>query len=50
RRKTDSVAYKLERVERYLQRWLGMCAICMAVDGRAEEHKWKACPTASKEQ
>jgi superfamily II DNA helicase RecQ len=50
RRKTDCVAYELERMERHLQRWLHMCAICMAVDGRAEKHEWKVCPAASEEQ
>ena len=44
------VAYKLERVERHLQRWVSRCTICMAVDGQAEEHEWKACPMASEEQ
>jgi hypothetical protein len=42
--------YELERIKRHLQRWLHMCAICMAVDGRAEKHEWKVCPAASEEQ
>lgn len=50
RKKTDHVAYELERMERHLRRWLYMCVICMAVDGRAENHEWRACPTASEEQ
>jgi superfamily II DNA/RNA helicase len=50
RRKTDSMAYELERVERHLQRWRGACAICMAAERTTEGHSWQACPTASEEQ
>lgn len=50
RRKTDQIAYELERVERHLQRWVHVCAICMAVDGVTENHSWEACPAASEEQ
>lgn len=27
-----------------------VCAICIAVEGRAEKHRWEACPAASEEQ
>jgi superfamily II DNA helicase RecQ len=50
RRKTEDVGYKLERMERHLQRWVDVCAICMAVEGRAEKHVWKECVEASEEQ
>jgi superfamily II DNA helicase RecQ len=50
RRKTEHIAYELERLERHLQRWADACAICMAVEGTTERHSWEACPAASKEQ
>jgi hypothetical protein len=50
RRKTEQVAYKLERLERHLQGWRDVCAICMAVDSMAEPHDWETCPNASEEQ
>lgn len=50
RRKTEHVAYELERVEGHLRRWLDACAICMAVNGSAEKHGWAECPIASQEQ
>lgn len=50
RRKTEQTAYELERLERHLQRWVHACAICMAVEGTTEKHRWEACPAASQEQ
>jgi hypothetical protein len=48
--KTEQTQYKLERVEQHLQRWVGVCAICMAVKGTREQHKWEEYPAASEEQ
>jgi superfamily II DNA helicase RecQ len=50
RRKTEQTRYELERVEQHLQRWVGVCAICMAVKGTREQHEWEECPAASEEQ
>jgi len=50
RTKTAQVAYELERLEQHLQRWAHVCAICMAVDGRAERHTWEVCPFANEAQ
>jgi hypothetical protein len=50
RRKTEQIQYELERVEQHLQRWVDVCAICMAVKGTREPHEWKECPAASEEQ
>jgi hypothetical protein len=37
--KTEQTQYKLERVEQHLQQWVGVCAICIAVEGMREQHK-----------
>jgi hypothetical protein len=50
RQKTEQTRYELEQVEQHLQQWVGACAICIAVKGTREQHKWEECPAASEEQ
>lgn len=50
RRKTERVAYELERLQRYFERWSQVCAICMARNGAAESHSWEECPAADTTQ
>jgi superfamily II DNA helicase RecQ len=47
RRKTELLAYELEKLQTYFERWSQVCAICMARTRAVEKgHGWEECPEA----
>lgn len=49
RQDAERRAFELERLDRHLQSWRGVCAICMAVRGVQGRHAWESCPDSLSE-
>lgn len=50
RRKTETMAYELERLQTFFDRWKEGCVICLAITGSSEDHVWEECPVVRPEE